>query len=974
MKSIRRRFHSSSIIQSFSRQSTILPPPTAEERRRAAERLLRLELDEKPEHTSSPPKAEERRRAAQSQPLPQLDEKPEFTPRPEPLPPHNISEDAAASFVSKLLGSASSKLDGLPTAPDIHSRFKLPTKWSNALVLRPIVRETLKKAYPLMEDLTPIQAKLLAALSKRTHLALTDIPGTGKSFALATWLLNIDRSTTTVSGEVEPTTTALVLVPSADLAMQYELWISNILARSGSEAIEGDIAGFIQCLYRTSTVDGDGKQKKRLEEHPKPHIIVATPNRVLDLLEEGLQSPRKLLDLEHLRMVAVDEADSLLDLEFEWAQPSKNSQQALQVPKVSPTGSSGGHDRRKEKGRAGPPAEQLLDYIFNLRNKKLLTPRRAKGELNYIQLVLASSSKGAKGMRRWIEREKRSWLSPYGSAWAGGMQGAVNEAKGMDMGFAPKYMPVKEGDLVSPIITTLQREGTARGAVLRKVHQSVKHHILAYDMETGLLRDAPLKRQIIERKLREFLKLNSKSGLVGGLRKSEPVPAGNIVLLDEKEKKAIGDDSYPEEITVPILEKLLEHDNWPEQVIVGLGTQTSKISFQKTCEEIGIKAENLSFQSWNSQSPEIPKLGRSDEHIASFTPPPSTASKEGRKRTKVWITDPVSCTGLDCPGITHAYLFHRIESTKDYVAYCGRVSRHPFAEHTNSAAWVAFDVSSDEEPGKIKSRIVTPGKVVSIIFEEHITPEELEAEREAEKVLLAKEKEEGLFMLPGELGGYKPGKGEKVVRVISGQDESGRGGREVGLPVVQRGGMFEKDVYLFEGIRREKIGCVVEPYFKEEVGVDVRKVGGWEDVEDDIEDCAEKLWGLDDPLEVQMVEEREVLKTDSENEALAGKGHEAEMPKKDSEDEILAEKGHVREVEEGKLGEEGRIVPDELQEPSPPPHVNAETETIDATAESPADSQSPSDIVPSQKPTKLPSNPEAAIESQPLLQEQPEDE
>jgi len=998
--SIRRSFHSSGIVRSISRQSTTLPPPTAEERRRAAERLLLLQsdeksaytsppptdegrrrvaqrqpCDEKPEHTPSPT-AEERRRAAQRQPLPQRDEKPRFTSSPpEPLPPHSISEDAAASLVSKLLGSASSKLDALPTAPSIHSRFKLPTKWSNALVLRPIIRETLKKAYPLMEDLTPIQTKLLAALSKRTHLALADIPGTGKSFALATWLLNIDRSTTTVSGEVEPTTTALVLVPSADLAMQYEFWISNILARSGSEAIEGNIAGFIQCLYRTATVEGDEKQKKRLEEHPKPHIIVATPKRVLDLLEEGLQSPRKLLDLEHLKMVAVDEADSLLDLGFDWVQPSKNPQQAVQVPKVSPTGSSGSHENKKEKERAAPPAEQLLDYIFNLRNKKLLTPRRAKGELNYIQLVLASSSKGARGMRRWIEREKRSWLSPYGSAWAGGMQGAVNEAKGMDMGFAPKYMPVKEGDLVSPIITTLQREETIRGAVLRKVHQSVKHHILTYDMETGLLRDAPLERKTIERKLREFLKLSSKTGLVGGLRKSEPPPPGNtLLLLDEKEKKAIGGDGYPEEITVPILEKLLEHDNWPEQVIVGLGTQASKARIRKACEEIDIKAEELSFQSWNSQSPKIPKLGRSDEHIASSTPPPSTPSKEGRKRTKVWITDPVSCTGLDCPGITHAYLFHRIESTKDYVAYCGRVSRHPFAEHTKPTAWAAFDASSDEEPGKIKSRTVTPGKVVSIILEEHITPEELETEREAEKILLAKEKEEGLFMLPGELGGYKFGKGEKVVRVISGQDEKGRRGKEVGLPVVQRGGMFEKDVYLFEGVRREKIGCVVEPYFKkEEVGMDARMVERWEDAGDEIEDYAEKLWGPDDPLEVQGAEEREALKMDSGNEALTEKGHETEMSKKDSEDEILAEKGHEREVEEDKLGEEGRIVPDELQEP-PPADVNTEIETIDATPEPPANPEPTSDILPSQKLTELPSNPEAPTESEPPLQEKPKEE
>jgi len=939
-RSIRRSFHSSSIIRSFN---TPLAPPTAEERRRAAEKLPLPQSGEESENTS-PPTVEEQRWAAQRQPLPQWDKEPGDNSPPEALPPHNISEDAAASLVNKLLGSASSKMEAPPSAPDTHSRFKLPTKWSNALVLRPILRETLKKAYPLVEDLTPIQARLLASLSKRMHLALADTPGTGKSFALAIWLLNIDRSITTVSGEVEPTTTALVLVRSADLAMQYEFWISNILARSGSQEIEGNIAGFIQSLYRTGTVGGDEKQKGRLEEHPKPHIIVATPKRVLDLLEEARESPRKLLDLEHLKMVIVDDADSLLDLGIGWKPPPKGLQRVPQVPKVSPVGFS--HERKAGREKAAPPAEQLLDYIFQSRNNKLLDPRKAKADLNYIQLILASSSKGAKGIRRWIERDKTFWLSPYGSAWAGGMQGGVTEARGMGMGFAPHFTPLKEGDLISPIIATLQREETISGTVLRKVHQSIKHHILAYDMETGFLRDAPLERKDIEISLKEFLKVSSKFGLVGGLRKPEP-PPGNT--LNDWEERAIGDDGYPEEITVPILEKLLEHDNWPEQVIAGLGTQASKVRFQKACEEIGIRAEQLSFQAWNSQSPKIPKLGRSDEHIAFPSKPP----EEGRKRTKVWITDAVSCIGLDCPGITHAYIFHRIESTKAYVAYCGRVSRHPFAGLSSDTDWVGFDAPPSMGPGKIKSRTVTPGNVVSIILEESITPEELEKEREAEEV--------GLSMLPRGLRRYKRGKGEKVVRVISSQDERGKGGQEVGLPVVQRGSMFEREVYLFEGVRREKIGCMVEPYFKGKVGVDDRRVEGWEDVGNDIEDYAEKLWGPDDqPEKVQGAEGGKVLKPNSENGVSTGE-HGTGISEKDSGDEIPAEVGHEREVE---VGEGARVMSDEFQESSHS-SADAKIETINTTTESPDNPESSSDIVPLQKPTALPSSPEDATESSP---------
>ena len=664
-----------------------------------------------------------------------------------------------------------------------------------------------------------------------------------------------------MTGHVEPTTTALVLVPSPDLAQQYRSWIRNILSHSGNDAIVMNLASFVQALYRTGTEQGDEEQKRLLQNNPRPHILVATPARVLDLLEETVDLSIKRLDLDYLKLIVVDEGDTLLNLDSMW-KPTTNKITLLteRNTRIPP-----------------PPAEQLLDYIFNARNKRLLSPRRAKGEMNYIQFVMASSSISAKNMRRWIEQEKRYWLSPYGSAWQGdpngrkgdpnGRKGDQGAMKGVNMGFAPQFTAVKEGDLVSPVINTLQREETVSGSVLRKVSKSVKHYLLAYDMETGLLRDVPITRNAVETALKSFLKANTGQfklgGRIRGEQKLPPEPSEEEGSdQPEREKKLVGDDGYPEEITVPILEKLLEYDKWPRQVLVGLGLQSSKPRFKQACEEIGINAEILSFEAWGKHPKTLGvPLGRSDKHLLSESNekykarPGPYESMDQRSKTTVWITDPITCAGLDCPGITHAYLFHRIETTKDYVAYCGRVSRHPFADLAIAAA-----ASANASPGQIMAYPPPPGKVISIVLEEHITPEEIVAEYEAENMWRAAETE-GLKPDPtGRSGsGYRPGKGEKVVRVLSGSD-NGSEGKEIGLPVIQVGSMFEQDAYLAEGVKREKIGCVIEKYFEEDGELVMRRVMSYD--EEDL--IGEDEWGVEEQEEGSRSESNNLTEDDDD--------------------------------------------------------------------------------------------------------------
>lgn len=711
-------------------------------------------------------------------------------------------------------------------------------RWANS-PLRPIIRETIKKAYPQISELTPIQARIMSAMEKRIHLTVADIPGTGKSFAIAMWLVSAERSTRTVEGKLEPTTTAVVLVPNPDLARQYHSWISNILMHSGSKMIQQSLPAFVQALYRTGNVKETQAQDKLLEEYPNPHIIIATPTRLLDLISYGaspvappsttshpsgnmekkngkkgkhavpiVPTQKRPIDIDHLKYVVADEADSLFTL-------------------------SG--PARKIKRYTGPPtpAEFLLDYIFKRRNHKLTGVHHAKLPTNYIQLILLSSSISSKIMRRWVELERRIWLTPYPSE-----AGSQNKAM---LSFTPQMPAVERGALVSTNVMSIQRERTIACAILSKIHENIKHYLVGYNMESGLLQDAPIKREEVQKAMVEMFQEDDRRWKL--IQACDKAIKANVELSSEElnevaavedefeAERMAGDDGYPEGTLVTIVEKLLEQDQWPKNVLVGLATMASKVEFKRLCELRGINAEVLSFETWNAKA--TAPIGRTDLDLSTklkaFNSPETSKNDQfeaeplgdplttedlaKRSRTTLWITDLVSCAGLDTPGILHAYILHRIANTKDYIAYCGRVSRNPFPDSPTSLYQLPpFDASNP-----------LMGKVVTVLLTEGITPAEAARERvmESEWVMAVARGEK----FKGRAGpGYKPGKGEKVLRF-------NRGGTERGALILMQGSLFEKDVWVREGVKREKIGCKIENYFA--VDEENKEVRGIEQGEED---------------------------------------------------------------------------------------------------------------------------------------------
>jgi ATP-dependent RNA helicase DeaD len=160
--------------------------------------------------------------------------------------------------------------------------------------------ETLGLSPPLLEAIralgyeepTPIQQAALPPLLAGKDLLGIAATGTGKTAAFALPLLQ----RLTPGGRAPHTASALVLVPTRELAMQVAEAIHRYGQKMGITVLP---------LYGGQVI---GQQLRVLKRGVD--VVVATPGRALDHLQ------RKTLRLEQVQMVVLDEADEMLDMGF----------------------------------------------------------------------------------------------------------------------------------------------------------------------------------------------------------------------------------------------------------------------------------------------------------------------------------------------------------------------------------------------------------------------------------------------------------------------------------------------------------------------------------------------------------------------------------------------------------------------------------------------------------------------------------
>ncbi|MHC5201814.1 DEAD/DEAH box helicase [Myroides sp. LJL119] len=139
---------------------------------------------------------------------------------------------------------------------------------------------------------TAIQQQAIPAILAKHDVLGWAQTGTGKTAAFAIPILELVARTTSKSSAIQ----ALVVVPTRELALQVEKTFVDINADKHIKIIS--IFGGVSQVA----------QVKNLKKSPQ--ILIATPGRLLDLIQQ------KLLSISQIKQLVLDEADQMLDMGF----------------------------------------------------------------------------------------------------------------------------------------------------------------------------------------------------------------------------------------------------------------------------------------------------------------------------------------------------------------------------------------------------------------------------------------------------------------------------------------------------------------------------------------------------------------------------------------------------------------------------------------------------------------------------------
>lgn len=671
--------------------------------------------------------------------------------------------------------------------------------------LRPVVADTLLRAYPNARRPTNVQKKMLTALNYGYSVAARGLPGTGKSFAIAAWLLGLERAMREVAGEnnskkLVPTTSALVIVPNVDLAIQYHCTIMNMLSASGSDAVRSSPDSFVQVLYRKNN-EAELEQLIKLQRFPHPHLIIAPPTIILDILADKDEAVRNLVDIVNLKAIVLEEIDAAITKLQYFSKMKKGK---------------GGYSQSWQNRQV--PVQILLDYIIKVRNNEAL---RAGKQPEQPQLVFPTATLSTTQIKRFLLLWHREWLD--------------STDRNLDQPrLFTSSQPGEEWKrrVRSNSILAVEEPPLSHDKIVQFVPDNLHHHIVAYNIVTGDLRDAPVPR--FNTTHRETL-----AAEVAALEEShrgstnDPEIGLDSWHEDAEPNKFLG---YPEEVALKILQKLLKQDNYPRNVIAMIGSEANMMSFREKAAAQGITVKPLLARKWNDnqESGTLP-LGRSDmlldKHIRNLD---NTSEETGDKsKTTVWLSNFFFCRGLDAPGIRHVYILHRMDRAREYITYAGRVAKWPYATHDE-------EIRDPESHGKDRRGT---GKVVSVILEE------------------------------------PDGRSTFVPKWRQNEDAEFQT-----IVLKNNGSAMEKRAWAEEAVRLAKIGCRVEPYFSSEESIVERKAEPVESkvkpVEEEVEVEVEERKG-EEPVPAFLMEALGIL---DESASTSGKsGEEGAEELKDGE-------------------------------------------------------------------------------------------
>ena len=291
-------------------------------------------------------------------------------------------------------------------------------KFEDLGIIPPILKALKEKNY---EEPTPIQEQAIPMVLKRNDLLGCAQTGTGKTAAFAVPIVQlVHRIESKEKGK--PTLRALIITPTRELAIQIG---ENLAAYSK------------HTIAKHAVIFGGVSQHPQVEKIKKGvHILVATPGRLLDLIDQGI------LQLDTIKLFVLDEADRMLDmgfihdirkilkllpqkrqsLFFSATMPNnieKLSKSILSNPKkveVSPVSST------------AETVQQLLYYTNRTSKKDLLLHILDNPHMNQV-LLFARTKRGADRIARNLSKQKIKAAAIHGDKSQNQRQNALKQFK-----------------------------------------------------------------------------------------------------------------------------------------------------------------------------------------------------------------------------------------------------------------------------------------------------------------------------------------------------------------------------------------------------------------------------------------------------------------------------------------------------------------------------------------------------------------
>lgn len=154
--------------------------------------------------------------------------------------------------------------------------------------------------------LTQFQQRFFALMSGNSSIVAKGPSGSGRSLTLLTSALSLRRPKSK-----RPGINSLLIVKSNALVFQYESIIKEIVSEMRG-ADKMNIKKIAQFLYR-GTPEEERQQEEDLENLQTPHILVTTPQRLLDILSShGMD----FVKIHNLSYIGVDDFTSMIDEEL----------------------------------------------------------------------------------------------------------------------------------------------------------------------------------------------------------------------------------------------------------------------------------------------------------------------------------------------------------------------------------------------------------------------------------------------------------------------------------------------------------------------------------------------------------------------------------------------------------------------------------------------------------------------------------